>query len=180
MVDDRDGYTPTPAVSHAIIRANAGGASGLGRATAEALPFPDGRFDASLAQLVVHFMADPVAGLREMARVTRRGGNGVMVVFGPPERVQIFSLFFRALRTAVPGFTPPQPSPLFSFQDPAVLRSEMEAAGFREVRVETLEHARATLSGREEEKPRAQEEGKTQDVAQAGEAPKKEDDGAAG
>jgi SAM-dependent methyltransferase len=43
-------------------------------AGAEALPFPNGAFDAALAQLVVHFMADPVAGLREMARVTRRGG----------------------------------------------------------------------------------------------------------
>jgi SAM-dependent methyltransferase len=41
---------------------------------AERLPFPDGEFDAALAQLVVHFMADPVAGLREMARVTRPGG----------------------------------------------------------------------------------------------------------
>ena len=29
LVDDRDGYTPTPAVSHAILRANAGKASGL-------------------------------------------------------------------------------------------------------------------------------------------------------
>lgn len=44
------------------------------RATAEALPFDDGTFDASLAQLVVHFMRDPVAGLTEMARVTRAGG----------------------------------------------------------------------------------------------------------
>jgi len=44
------------------------------RAVAEALPFPDGTFDAALAQLVVHFMSDPVAGLREMARVTRAGG----------------------------------------------------------------------------------------------------------
>src|SRR5580765_1100353 len=44
------------------------------RASAENLPLPDGAFDAALAQLVVHFMADPVAGLREMARVTRRGG----------------------------------------------------------------------------------------------------------
>jgi SAM-dependent methyltransferase len=43
-------------------------------ATAEQLPFPDDTFDAALAQLVVHFMADPVAGLREMARVTRPGG----------------------------------------------------------------------------------------------------------
>jgi SAM-dependent methyltransferase len=44
------------------------------RATAEQLPFGDREFEASLAQLVVHFMADPVAGLREMARVTRARG----------------------------------------------------------------------------------------------------------
>ena len=44
------------------------------RASAEHLPFPDGAFDAALAQLVVHFLADPVAGLREMARVTRDDG----------------------------------------------------------------------------------------------------------
>jgi len=44
------------------------------RASAENLPFPDRAFDAALAQLVVHFMADPVAGLREMARVTRKHG----------------------------------------------------------------------------------------------------------
>ena len=44
------------------------------RASAEELLFPDEAFDAALAQLVVHFMADPVAGLREMARVTRERG----------------------------------------------------------------------------------------------------------
>jgi len=43
-------------------------------AAAERLPFPDGMFDAALAQLVVHFMVDPVAGVAEMARVTRPGG----------------------------------------------------------------------------------------------------------
>ncbi len=44
------------------------------RAPAEQLPFADEEFDAALAQLVVHFMTDPVAGLSEMARVTRDGG----------------------------------------------------------------------------------------------------------
>jgi SAM-dependent methyltransferase len=44
------------------------------RAAAEELPYGDLAFDAALAQLVVHFMADPVAGLREMARVTRTDG----------------------------------------------------------------------------------------------------------
>lgn len=44
------------------------------RASAERLPFGDHVFDAALAQLVVHFMTDPVAGLTEMKRVTRPGG----------------------------------------------------------------------------------------------------------
>jgi SAM-dependent methyltransferase len=44
------------------------------QAAAEQLPFAADVFDAALAQLVVHFMADPVAGLQEMGRVTRPGG----------------------------------------------------------------------------------------------------------
>jgi SAM-dependent methyltransferase len=44
------------------------------QASAEQLPFPDQAFDAALAQLVVHFMSDPVAGLVEMRRVTRPNG----------------------------------------------------------------------------------------------------------
>jgi SAM-dependent methyltransferase len=44
------------------------------RAPAEHLPFPDQSFDVVMAQLVVHFMADPMAGLTEMARVTRSKG----------------------------------------------------------------------------------------------------------
>ena len=48
---------------------------------AETLPFADGLFDAALAQLVVHFMADPVQGLTEMGRVTRAGGVVVACVW---------------------------------------------------------------------------------------------------
>jgi SAM-dependent methyltransferase len=50
-------------------------------AGAERLPHPDGAFDAALAQLVVHFMADPVAGIREMTRVTKPGGMVVASVW---------------------------------------------------------------------------------------------------
>lgn len=50
-------------------------AADVHRGTAEALPFADDGFDAALAQLVVHFMSDPVRGLTEMARVTRPGGR---------------------------------------------------------------------------------------------------------
>ena len=44
------------------------------QAAAEQLPFPDAGFDAALAQLVVHFLRDAVAGIAEMARVVLPGG----------------------------------------------------------------------------------------------------------
>ena len=43
-------------------------------ASGESLPFPDDAFDATLSQLVVNFMPDAEAGVREMSRVTRPGG----------------------------------------------------------------------------------------------------------
>src|SRR5438045_3254090 len=43
-------------------------------ASAESLSFADGVFDAALSQLVVNFMDDAEAGVREMLRVTRQGG----------------------------------------------------------------------------------------------------------
>lgn len=49
-------------------------AASVQKAPAEHLPYPDQTFDAALAQLVVHFMADPAAGLAEMRRVTRTDG----------------------------------------------------------------------------------------------------------
>ena len=44
------------------------------QASAESLPFEDASFDAVLAQLVVHFMTDPVAGIAEMRRVVKPAG----------------------------------------------------------------------------------------------------------
>ena len=42
---------------------------------AEDMPWPDESFDAALAQLVVTFMSDAPAGLREMRRLVRVGGT---------------------------------------------------------------------------------------------------------
>src|SRR3954453_14329032 len=41
---------------------------------AEELPWPEDSFDAALACLVIAFMQDPDAGVREMTRVTSPGG----------------------------------------------------------------------------------------------------------
>ncbi|MGV0793317.1 class I SAM-dependent methyltransferase [Mycolicibacterium sp. XJ1819] len=54
------------------------------RGTAEQLPYDSASFDAALAQLVVHFMTDPMLGIAQMARVTRHGGVvGACVWDGP-------------------------------------------------------------------------------------------------
>ena len=68
------------------------------QAAAEGLPFADRRFDASLAQLVVHFMADPVAGLRELARVTRADGVVAACVWDHGSDRGPLSLFWDAAR----------------------------------------------------------------------------------
>ena len=72
------------------------------RASAEQLPFPDGTFDAALAQLVVHFMADPVAGLTEMARVTRPGGVVAACVWDHAGEQGPLSVFWQAARALNP------------------------------------------------------------------------------
>jgi len=48
---------------------------------AEDLPYPDGRFDAALAELVLHFVSDPPAAAREMRRVVRPGGMRMLRLF---------------------------------------------------------------------------------------------------
>lgn len=73
------------------------------QATAEQLPFEDGMFDAALAQLVVHFMQDPVAGLREMARVTRPGGVVAACVWDHAGERTPLTTFWRAARDIDPG-----------------------------------------------------------------------------
>ena len=72
------------------------------RAAAEELPFEDRVFDAALAQLVVHFMADPVAGLREMARVTREDGVVAACVWDHAGGRGPLSVFWQAARDLDP------------------------------------------------------------------------------
>jgi SAM-dependent methyltransferase len=68
------------------------------RASAEELPFEDQAFDAALAQLVVHFMADPVAGLRELARVTREDGVVAACVWDHAGGQGPLGVFWQAVR----------------------------------------------------------------------------------
>ncbi len=66
--------------------------------SAEQLPFADQTFDGVLAQLVVHFMADPTQGLSEIVRVIRPGGVVAACVWDHAGGQGPLSLFWDAAR----------------------------------------------------------------------------------
>jgi SAM-dependent methyltransferase len=104
--------------------------------TAEALPFEDGAFDAALAQLVVHFMADPVAGLREMARVTRAGGAVAACVWDHGGGQGPLSVFWQAVHALDPEAS--DESDLAGARE-GHLAELFAAAGLREIEESLLE-----------------------------------------
>jgi SAM-dependent methyltransferase len=75
------------------------------QAAAEQLPFPDAAFGATLAQLVVHFMVDPVRGLGEMRRVTRPGGTVAACVWDHAGDRGPLAPFWTAVRALDPAAT---------------------------------------------------------------------------
>lgn len=73
------------------------------RAPAEDLPLESDSVDVAAAQLVVHFMRDPVAGVREMARVTRPAGLVAACVWDHGGGSGPLSVFWRAVASLDPG-----------------------------------------------------------------------------
>ena len=71
-------------------------------ASAEALPYADGAFDAALSQLVVNFMRDGEAGVRQMARVTRPGGIVAACVWDYRDEMTLLRAFWDAAREVDP------------------------------------------------------------------------------
>jgi SAM-dependent methyltransferase len=107
-------------------------ASGLGdvvlrEGRAEALPAPDGHFDAVLASLSLMYAIDRSAAAREIARVLRPGGRLVAAAWAGPEQCDIVLLQETAGRFAptppVPGVGPG------ALADPAPFLAQLAEAG---------------------------------------------------
>ncbi|MEN4477987.1 demethylmenaquinone methyltransferase [Mycolicibacterium cosmeticum] len=84
-------------------------AAGKGRAVpkvgadATALPFADGVFDAVTISFGLRNVVDHVAGLREMARVTRPGGRLVVCEFSTPTNRAFATVYKEYLMKALPA-----------------------------------------------------------------------------
>jgi len=78
---------------------------------AEEMPFDDDAFDLALAQLSVHFMADPARGVAEMARVVRPGGTVAAVVWDVHGGGSPLAVFWRAAHAFDPNAMAASPLP---------------------------------------------------------------------
>lgn len=96
--------------------------------TAEEMPYGTATFDAALAQLVVHFMTDPVVAVRQMARVTRRGGVIAACVWDGPTGA--LAPFWDAVHVINPAA---EDEALLAGARMGHLTELFEAAGLREV-----------------------------------------------
>ncbi len=126
-----------------VERAIAGGPPNLtGRPmNGEALDLADATFDAVFSIFGVVLFADWRSGLREMARVTRPGGHGVIATWRE-EGAATFLLLRQILRDLYPERPPvaAMPEGVTVLGEPELLVAELCAAGFREVRFEFRTH----------------------------------------
>ncbi|OBA61597.1 bifunctional demethylmenaquinone methyltransferase/2-methoxy-6-polyprenyl-1,4-benzoquinol methylase [Mycobacterium sp. 1100029.7] len=82
----------------------AGGARNVPKVAGDAtkLPFDDGVFDAVTISFGLRNVADPLAGLREMARVTRPGGRLVVCEFSTPTNALFATVYKEYLMRTLP------------------------------------------------------------------------------
>jgi demethylmenaquinone methyltransferase/2-methoxy-6-polyprenyl-1,4-benzoquinol methylase len=74
------------------------------RGDAMAIPFPDETFDMVTVSYGLRNLVDWEKGLREMWRVTRRGGRLLVLDFGKPDNAAWRACYFAYLRAGVPLF----------------------------------------------------------------------------
>ena len=106
---------------------------------AEALPYPDGSFDAVVSQYGHIFAPRPAVVLKEMLRVLKKGGRLAFSTW-PPEHFtgRMFSFLAGYLPPPPPGTE--APAPAASWGDPNIVRERLGAS------VTELTFDRATLT----------------------------------
>ncbi len=116
------------------------------QADALALPFENAAFDLVCCQFGVMFFPDRISGYREAKRVLRPGGRFLFNVWDRIEENVFADDVTNALATIFPN-DPPQflARTPHGYYDTAVIRDELEAAGFSAVAIETrAEQSRAS------------------------------------
>jgi SAM-dependent methyltransferase len=111
----------------------------LHRAGAGQMPLPDAAVDLAVSALVLNFVPDVPAALREMARVTAGGGQVAVCVWDYGERMDMIRIYWDAaarLGLLAPGQDQGERFPICR---PDALALALGAAGLRQVEVTAIE-----------------------------------------
>ncbi|MFC5605828.1 class I SAM-dependent methyltransferase [Variovorax soli] len=139
-----------PMLDYAATRQGADSRITWQQADALHLPFEDASFDVVLCQFGAMFFPDRVAGYAEARRVLRPGGLFVFSVWDRIEENEFADEVTSAMATVFP-----QDPPRFlartphGYHDVAVIRSEVNSAGFSHVELETIEKVSRASSARQ-------------------------------
>ena len=127
-----------PMLDYAATRQVADGRIRWRQADALALPFEDGAFDLVCCQFGVMFFPDRGSGYREAKRVLKPGGCFLFNVWDRIEENVFANEVTDALAEVFPG-DPPRflARTPHGYHDPALIRRELEQAGFSRVTIET-------------------------------------------
>lgn len=112
-----------------------GGQAQLHRASAEAIPLPDGSVDVTVSGLVLNFVADARAAVAEAKRVTRAGGTIAAYVWDYAGHMELTRYFWDAAVALDPDA--PDEGARFPISDPGRLEELFAGAGL------TGQHARS-------------------------------------
>ena len=107
-------------------------------APAEALPFEDDTFDATLSQLVVNFLDDAPLGLAEMRRVTRPDGVVAGCTWDYAGGMTMLRAFWDSVRSLDPAGGATDEGLTMRYADPDSLAELWRGAGLRDVQVSEL------------------------------------------
>jgi ubiquinone/menaquinone biosynthesis C-methylase UbiE len=104
------------------------------------LPFDDGSFDLVVCQFGIMFFPDKVRANAEALRVLRDGGHYLLVIWDKVER----NLATKIAGAAVAGLFPGDPAAFyeripFRYHERQDIERDLRAAGFSEIRFETIE-----------------------------------------
>jgi ubiquinone/menaquinone biosynthesis C-methylase UbiE len=129
-----------PMLDYAATRQNADSRIDWRKADAQALPFEDATFDVVCCQFGAMFFPDRPSGYREARRVLKPGG---CFLFNVWDRIEE-NVFADDVTNALAALFPDDPPRFLArtphgYHDTALIRRDLEKAGFADVTIETRE-----------------------------------------
>ena len=118
------------------------------RGSVEALPFPDGSFDAVVGNFILLHLGRPEQAAAEFVRVLAPGGRVALTVWDVPEKARLLGVLVDAVAAAeaTPPAEIPVGPPIFRFADDREFDRLLRDQGLEDIEVRTIAFSHAAPS----------------------------------